>query len=436
MFERAQAGERGIVVHIDFPTFAAEQADLTEFQDLVTSAGVTVLQSVITQRRQPDPSTYIGKGKLEEIHALIQTQQADVVLFNHSLSPAQERNIERIVECRVIDREGVILDIFAQRARSFEGQLQVELAQLKHLSSRLIRGWSHLERQKGGIGLRGPGETQLETDRRLLAERVKHIQRRLEKVRQQRQLSRRSRQRAALPVVALVGYTNAGKSTLFNRLTSASVYAADQLFATLDATLRRLELPDKSPVIVADTVGFIQHLPHDLIAAFRATLEETRQADLLLHVVDASDPQRQEHIEQVQQVLQDIEADKVKQVLIYNKIDCLTDSMARVERDAHGQIRKIHLSAQTGAGIDLLQNHLLEILGRPTMQKWVKIPACAVGRLRARLFSLGTVLHEEYTANGDSVLKIKIAQRTLAQLTASEPQLAILDTLAGLPKAT
>ena len=297
LFERPDVGERAIIVHIEFSAYD-ETEDPNEFRELVWSAGVETVGVVTGSRKQPSPRLFVGAGKLEEIRDAITAYEADVVLFNHALSPSQERNVERELRCRVLDRTGVILDIFAQRARTHEGKLQVELAQLEHMSTRLIRGWTHLERQKGGIGLRGPGETQLETDRRLLRERIKHIHRRLEKVRKQRDQGRRARTRADIPTVSLVGYTNAGKSTLFNRLTTSTVYAADQLFATLDPTLRRLELPDLGPVVMADTVGFIRHLPHKLVEAFRATLEETTQASILLHVVDCYDARREENIDQ------------------------------------------------------------------------------------------------------------------------------------------
>ncbi|HEY9034356.1 MAG TPA: ribosome rescue GTPase HflX, partial [Pseudomonadales bacterium] len=283
-FERASGGERAVLVHVDFIS-ESQGEDVDEFIELVRSAGADITAVIRLRRQSPVAGTLIGSGKLEEISAVIQAEQADIVLFNHSLSPSQERNLEKILQCRVLDRTGLILDIFAQRARTHEGKLQVELAQLQHMSTRLVRGWTHLERQKGGIGLRGPGETQLETDRRLLRERIKSLLRRLEKVQKQREQGRRSRKKAAIPTISIVGYTNAGKSTLFNRLTEAEVYAADQLFATLDPTLRRLTLDKVGPAVLADTVGFIRHLPHKLVEAFKSTLEETTLADLLLHVV-------------------------------------------------------------------------------------------------------------------------------------------------------
>lgn len=322
MFDRYESGERAVLVHINF-TQEGEWEDLAEFEMLVSSAGVETLQVVTGSRQSPHPKYYVGEGKAQEIATTVQLTGAEIVIFNHSLSPAQERNLEALCKCRVLDRTGLILDIFAQRARTHEGKLQVELAQLRHISTRLIRGWTHLERQKGGIGLRGPGETQLETDRRLLRERIKAILRRLEKVAKQREQGRRARNRAEIPTISLVGYTNAGKSTLFNRITEAGVYAADQLFATLDPTLRKMELADVGPAILADTVGFIRHLPHDLVAAFKATLQETQEADILLHVVDASDERFRENIQAVHEVLEEIDAHEVPTLVVMNKIDNL-----------------------------------------------------------------------------------------------------------------
>ncbi len=422
MFERHRRGERAILVSMTITHFA-EQASLEEFVELARAAGVEILEKVTGTRKMPDPHSFVGHGKLQELEMLVAAVEADVVLFNHSLSPAQERNLERALKCRVLDRTGVILDIFSLRARSFEGKLQVELAQLKHLSTRLVRGWTHLERQKGGIGLRGPGETQLETDRRLIGVRIKAINKRLEKVAQQRELGRKARRRAELPLVSLVGYTNAGKSTLFKRLTNANVFIADQLFATLDATLRRVTLPDKSALILADTVGFIQQLPHDLVAAFRATLEETRQATLLLHIVDASDIEgRQERIEQVNQVLADIGAAEVPQILIYNKIDRLDDCEARCEYDSEGRVTKIWLSALSGIGIDLLYEVLLKQLSQERVHCCVRVPTEA-GDLRANLFATARVLQEEYAENGDSLLEIEMSAPDFRQLVATDSRL-------------
>jgi len=421
VFERPHKGERALLVHLEIHQFT-EQATLEEFEELVRSTDAQILGKITGTRPAPDSTFFIGTGKLEEIKTLVAIHQIEIVLFNHPLSPAQERNLERELQCRVLDRTGVILDIFAQRARSFEGKLQVELAQLQHLSTRLVRGWTHLERQKGGIGLRGPGETQLETDRRLLAERIKTIHKRLEKVKQQRTLSRRARQRAEFPTISLVGYTNAGKSTLFNLLTDAQVYVADQLFATLDATARRVDLPDKTALILVDTVGFIQQLPHDLVAAFRATLEETSQAQLLLHVVDASGEHALQRVEQVNQVLTEIGAGEIPQLIVYNKIDRLQQGSARLERSQEGVITKIWLSAQQGTGLDLLKMALMEHLHETTVHQWVRVPVES-GQLRAHLFALGVVLHEQSTDNGDSLLEIQIKLKYFKQLMANEPSL-------------
>ncbi len=374
MFERPRSGERAVLVHLDFHS-EDQREELAEFRELVLSAGATPVAVVRGSGRAPNPRYFVGTGKAQEIRESATRESADVVLFNHALSPAQERNLEQLLECRVLDRTGLILDIFAQRAQSHEGKLQVELAQLRHLSTRLVRGWTHLERQKGGIGLRGPGETQLETDRRLVSERIKRLNKRLKKVRSQRSQSRRSRRKAAVDTVSLVGYTNAGKSTLFNRLTGAGAYAADQLFATLDPTLRRVQLPTDDSVVLADTVGFIRHLPHDLVAAFHSTLEETREASLLLHVIDASDDNRQASTEQVNHVLKAIGADQVPQIEIYNKIDLLRDAPPRIDRDERGRVRRIWASAATGDGMELVQQALAETLTAwRGVEEWEEYP--------------------------------------------------------------
>jgi len=353
MFERPQGGDRAILVSLDLGE-PDQAARIDELKELAVSCGLTVCALVQGRRHRPDPATFAGRGKVTEIAEAAQLNQATLVVFNHQLSPAQERNLERELACRVVDRVSLILDIFAQRARSHEGKLQVELAQLAHLATRLIRGWSHLVRQRGGIGLRGPGENQLQTDRRLLGKRVKVLKEKLARVRKQREVQRRSRERAELTSVAIVGYTNAGKSTLFNQLTRESVYAADQLFATLDTTTRRLHTTEGGDVVLSDTVGFIRDLPHTLVEAFRATLEETAKADLLLHVVDASSPVHDAQIEQVNGVLADIAAGEVPQVLVYNKID-LTGLAPGIERDEYGRIARLRVSAKTGAGLDLVR---------------------------------------------------------------------------------
>ncbi|MEC7378123.1 MAG: ribosome rescue GTPase HflX, partial [Pseudomonadota bacterium] len=381
----------------------------------VTSAGVEPVGMVTGSRKQPSPRFFVVEGKLEEVRDAVAAHEAEVVLFNHALSPRPERNIEQELKCRVLDRTGVILDIFAQRARTHEGKLQVELAQLEHMSTRLVRGWTHLERQKGGIGLRGPGETQLETDRRLLRERIKSIHKRLEKVRKQRNQGRRARQRADIPTVSLVGYTNAGKSTLFNRITTSSVYAADQLFATLDPTLRRLELPDIGPVVMADTVGFIRHLPHKLVEAFRATLEETTEATLLLHIIDSHDERRDENMEQVEEVLAEIGADGIPVLQVFNKIDLLENFTPRVERNEDGIPVRVWVSAVTGEGLDGLYDAIVERLAEDVVHHFVLLGP-ADGKLRALLHEAGSVLSEEHRDSGDSVMEVRLQNRDWLQL--------------------
>jgi GTP-binding protein HflX len=360
VFERHQGGERVILVALDFgtPDFAESVAEL---RLLASGAGLDILGEVQGKRSRPDAALFVGSGKADEIAALVLATEADVVIFNHELSPAQERNLERRLQCRVVDRTSLILDIFARRAQSAEGKLQVELAQLQHLSTRLVRGWTHLERQRGGVGMRGPGEKQLETDRRLIGIRVKALRERLAKLGKQRRTQRRARGRQRVLSVALVGYTNAGKSTLFNALTRAGAYAADQLFATLDTTTRKIYLPQVGEVVLSDTVGFITRLPHDLVAAFRATLEATTEADLLLHVIDSASPGRERQIEAVDKVLGELGADAVPQLRVYNKLD-LTGVAPGVGRDEYGKLQSVYVSAQTGAGIELLRDALSEIL--------------------------------------------------------------------------
>ena len=402
---RTGAGEKAILVHLDLPD-AMGREDLDEFHHLVTSSGVEPVVELTGKRDRPDPALFIGTGKSEELAQLVKDHEADVVLFNHALSPAQERNLERAVKCRVLDRTGLILDIFAQRARTHEGVLQVELAQLRHLSTRLVRGWTHLERQKGGIGLRGPGETQLETDRRLLRDRIRAIESKLDKVRKQRAQGRRARQRSETPLISLVGYTNAGKSTLFNAITTGDVYVADQLFATLDPTLRKVKVPGVGPAILADTVGFIRHLPHRLVQAFRATLEETVNATLLLHVTDCSAEERDSNVEAVNEVLEEIGGDKLPVLHVYNKVDNLGEA-TRIDRDEHGQPWRVWISAQTGAGFDLLFEAIAERLAAGWVDCWVRLPAHA-GRLRARLHEAGEVLDEQAAVDGSMLLRINV----------------------------
>src|SRR5690606_9937666 len=349
-----------------------------------------------------------------ELAQLVHESKAELVLVNRALSASQERNLERALKARVLDRNGLILDIFAQRAASFEGKLQVELAQLEHMSTRLVRGWTHLERQKGGIGLRGPGETQLETDRRLLARRIKTLNDRLDKVLVQRETTRQERKRGAVPTVALVGYTNAGKSTLFNRLTSADAYAADQLFATLDPTVRRLHLAPGLEVALADTVGFVRDLPHELVAAFRSTLQEAREADLLLHVIDAADPERAERIRQVNEVLESVGAQALPQIAVYNKID-RTGESPRAETDADGRVDRIWLSAHSGAGVDLLLAALHAQLGTDLHHCLLKLPA-SEGRARARLFAAGAVLRQRPLDDGGIELEVNLRRHELERI--------------------
>jgi len=404
--DRYDTGEQAILVHIFFSQ-DKDMEDLQEFESLVSSAGVEALHVITGSRKAPHPKYYVGAGKAEEIAEAVKTSGASVVLFDHALSPAQERNLESLCQCRVIDRTGLILDIFAQRARTHEGNLQVELAQLRHLATRLVRGWTHLERQKGGIGMRGPGETQLETDRRLLRDRITLILSRLERVEKQREQGRRARNRAEVPTVSLVGYTNAGKSTLFNRLTRAEVYVADQLFATLDPTLRRIEVEDVGDVVLADTVGFIRHLPHDLVAAFKATLQETREATLLLHIVDASDSRSQENIAAVDLVLEEIEANEVPVLLIMNKIDMLDDFVARIDRDEDNLPIRVWLSAETGDGIPLLFQALTERLSGEIAQHELRLPPQA-GRLRSRFYQLQAIEKEWIEDDGSVGLLVRL----------------------------
>lgn len=430
-FERPDSGSEAVVmVHVDFPE-GDNREDLDEFRELVVSAGAAPVDLITTRRVTPDIRTFIGKGKVEEIAESLRLHDAQLAIFNHALSPSQERNLERELQCRVLDRTGLILDIFAQRARTHEGKLQVELAQLEHQSTRLIRGWTHLERQKGGIGMRGPGETQLETDRRLLRERVKNINARLEKVRAQRALNRRARQRSEVPTVAIVGYTNAGKSTLFNALTQSGVYAADQLFATLDPTLRRLQVVDLGEVVLADTVGFIRHLPHKLVEAFRATLQEAAEADLLLHVIDAASPERDNNIREVESVLQEIGADDLPQLRVYNKIDLVPHARARLDLNEDGKPAIAWVSAREQLGFDDLQQGIAGLLGEELLDERIHLtPGDA--RLRALLYEENAVRDETFDDDGGMQLQIRMQlqdfRRVLARAGVKEERFLKIET--------
>lgn len=422
-FERHGGGERALLVHLEGQNPEARE-DPQEFQELALSAGAEIVLLSTVTRHQPSAKFLIGSGKVEELRDLVSAEHVDLVIFNHTLTPSQERNLERVFECRVLDRTGLILDIFAQRARTHEGKLQVELAQLEHMSTRLVRGWTHLERQKGGIGLRGPGETQLETDRRLLRVRLRQIKARLEKVRSQREQARRGRRRADIPSVSLVGYTNAGKSTLFNALTQSDVYAADQLFATLDPTLRRLQLDDLGPIVLADTVGFIRHLPHKLVEAFRATLEESSNSDLLLHVIDAHEPERMEQIEQVLAVLGEIGAEGLPILEVYNKLDLLEDVEPQIQRDADGKPERVWVSARDGRGLELVGQAIAELLGDDLFVATLRLDQ-RFARLRAQLFELGAVQSEEHDEEGSSLLSVRLPMIELNRLVSRagiEPQ--------------
>jgi GTP-binding protein HflX len=415
VFERSRKGEKALLIQ-PYPPGEQDEALLEEFAELARSAGAEVVATLTARVARPNPSTYIGSGKLEEALAACAATGADLVLVNHSLSPGQERNLEKALSRRVVDRTGLILDIFAQRAATFEGKLQVELAQLRHMATRLVRGWTHLERQRGGsIGLRGPGETQLETDRRLLQKRVEMLESRLDKVEVQRTQMRRARLRNQVPRVALVGYTNAGKSTLFNAMTGSGVYADDRLFATLDPTVRKVE-GTAGALVLADTVGFVRDLPHDLVAAFRSTLAEARDADLLLHVVDAADPLREERISQVDAVLAEIGAGEIPQVLVYNKIDKLDDAAPRHDRP-HSERERLWVSARTGAGIEALRTVVARRFSDRQVTGELRLTP-AQGRLRARLFALDAVRAEHADEHGWRLqvdLPLAVAERLAAE---------------------
>ena len=413
MFDRPGSGERAILVCVGLGR-APEPDRVEEFVALARSAGAEVLEVVTATRKVAEPRFFLGTGKVAEIKERLAAIGADLVVVDHALSPGQERNLEKELACRVLDRSGLILDIFAQRARTFEGKLQVELAQLQHMATRLVRGWTHLERQKGGIGLRGPGETQLETDRRLIGRRIKTLNDRLDKVLVQRETTRRERRRGSIPTVALVGYTNAGKSTLFNRLTSSDAYAADQLFATLDPTVRRLRLSPGLEVVLADTVGFVRDLPHELVAAFRSTLQEAREADLLLHVIDAADPERAERIAQVNEVLASIGAESLPQIAVFNKID-RSGEAAHAEVDAAGRVDRLWLSAHTGEGVELLLEALHAQLGSDLHHCVLTLPPHA-GKARAQLFEAGAVLAQRQLEDGRIEIEVNLRRRELERI--------------------
>ncbi len=423
MFDRHETGGGTAVlvqVLLRADDTSAEE-DLREFKELAASTG-TKCEAIITSSRQkPEPKYFIGSGKAKEIADVVRSMAADLVIFNHALSPSQERNLEKLIECRVLDRTGLILDIFARRARSHEGKLQVELAQLRYLSTRLVRGWSHLERQKGGIGLRGPGEKQLETDRRLLGARIKTINNRLEKVNLQRDQGRQLRKKADIATISLVGYTNAGKSTLFNALCNSDAYVADQLFATLDPTLRRLQLSPQESVVLADTVGFIRQLPHDLVAAFRATLQETREADVLLHIVDVSDSRKIANIEQVNAVLDEVGADKIPQIIVYNKID-LANEPARLEKSTVNEQLRVWVSAVKKTGLDELKQAISWVLSSDFVTGQLHLPM-EKAKLRAVLFSSGAVLTEKIVDESAWVLKIRVRKTLMQQLQKKFPEI-------------
>jgi len=392
--------ENAILVHVDFYR-ESDREILEEFYELVDSAGAKACELITTKRESPDSKFFVGKGKIEEIKLAVELHEADVVIVNHALSPSQEKNISELLDCQVLDRVGLILDIFAQRARSHEGKLQVELAQLKRMSTRLVKGWTHLDRQ-GGIGARGPGETQLETDRRLIQGKIQQLESRIKKVRAQRKLARKSRKKSELPTITIVGYTNSGKSTLFNQMTNANVYAEDRLFATLDSTLRKVRLAGAGNVIFADTVGFIRHIPHDLVAAFKSTLEETSEADLLIHLVDASDPYRAEKVADVIDVIKEVGAESVPQILVYNKIDALDDCVQpHVDYSEEGLPHRIWLSAKEGNGIDLMLDAVASFFSGNFITVQIELDVQA-GKKRAYLYTLGTILSESFHDNGNS----------------------------------
>jgi GTP-binding protein HflX len=388
---------------------------MDEFRQLALSSGLNIVQTITVKRNSTEAKFFIGKGKVEELASIVSINEVDLVIFSLQLSPTQERNLEKTLKCQVMDRTALILDIFALRAKSFEGKLQVELAQLQHLSTRLVRGWTHLERQKGGIGLRGPGETQLETDKRLISKRIKYLGKRLEKVHKQHDLGRKSRRKKDLPMISLAGYTNAGKSTLFNQLTNSHVYADDKLFATLDSTIRRVILPAAGEAVVADTVGFIQDLPHELVAAFKSTLEETRQANVLLHVVDASDNDNGDKIEQVEDIIEQIGAQEIPSIIVMNKIDEMSDFHPRVDKDYAGNICRVWLSAHTGEGIDLLYQALSERLSGMMTYAGIQLDVQSA-YIRSEIHKVGFIQKEKMNEFGQWLLEINVTRHYLKRL--------------------
>ena len=408
-------GERTVLVNVELTSNRQQSNGMDEFRQLALSSGLNIVQTITVKRNSTEAKFFIGKGKVEELASIVSINEVDLVIFSLQLSPTQERNLEKTLKCQVMDRTGLILDIFALRAKSFEGKLQVELAQLRHLSTRLVRGWTHLERQKGGIGLRGPGETQLETDKRLISKRIKYLGKRLEKVHKQHDLGRKSRRKKDLPMISLAGYTNAGKSTLFNQLTNSHVYADDKLFATLDSTIRRVILPAAGEAVVADTVGFIQDLPHELVAAFKSTLEETRQANVLLHVVDASDNDNGDKIEQVEDIIEQIGAQEIPSIIVMNKIDEMSDFHPRVDKDYAGNICRVWLSAHTGEGIDLLYQALSERLSGMMTYAGIQLDVQSA-YIRSEIHKVGFIQKEKMNEFGQWLLEINVTRHYLKRL--------------------
>ena len=408
-------GERTVLVNVELTSNRQQSNGIDEFKQLALSSGLNIVQTITVKRNSIEAKFFIGKGKVEELVSIVSINEVDLIIFSLQLSPTQERNLEKTLKCQVMDRTGLILDIFALRAKSFEGKLQVELAQLRHLSTRLVRGWTHLERQKGGIGLRGPGETQLETDKRLISKRIKYLNKRLEKVHKQHDLGRKSRRKKDLPMISLAGYTNAGKSTLFNQLTNSHVYADDKLFATLDSTIRRVILPASGEAVIADTVGFIQDLPHELVAAFKSTLEETRQANVLLHVVDASDDDNGDKIEQVEDIIEQIGAQEIPSIIVMNKIDEMSDFHPRVDKDYAGNIYRVWLSAHTGEGIDLLYQALSERLSGMMTYAGIQLDVQSA-YIRSEIHKVGFIQKEKMNEFGQWLLEINVTRHYLKRL--------------------